>query len=140
MLGSILIVLLITACGMWGGQQNKWVRRYLIPSLASLYVATKEKKKKWKAFFYLTLMGILSMGYGVNSKLRRLFNGNDALTRIAYGILVSLPFVFFGKWWAIIILPIAFSIRAGGFQITRTKDFLWEDFIRYGTIGLLIVI
>lgn len=140
MIGSITTVVLITACGMWGGQQNKWVRRYLLPFVVLGYTVAKNEKKKWKALYYLTLIGVLSMGYGEHSKLRKLFNGNDALTRIAYGILVSLPFVFFGKWWAIFILPIAFSIRAGGFQITKTKDFLWEDFIRYTTVGMLVVI
>lgn len=135
-----MTVVLITACGMWGGQQNKWVRRYLVPSLASLYVATREKKKKWKASFYLSLMGILSIGYGETSKLRKFLGGSDKLTRVVYGLLVSIPFLFFGKWWSSIALPLAWSIRAGSFDITATKQFLWEDFIRYGTIGILVVI
>jgi len=63
----------------------------------------------------------------------------DILTRVTYGLLVSIPFLALGKWWACIILPIAWSVRAGGFQITATKDFLWEDAIRYGTIGILVV-
>lgn len=137
---KILVVILITACGMWGGQRDKWVRRYLIPSLSSLYVVTKDKKKKYRASFYLLLMGILSIGYGENSKLRKLLKGSNAWTRIVYGLLVSLPFVFFGKWWAMVVLPIAFSIRAGGFQLPNGKDWLWEDFIRYSSIGVLVVI
>ena len=139
---DILLVLLITLFGMWGGQQKKWIRRYMLPSLASLYVATKEKdkKKRWKAVLFLPLMGILSLGYGENSKLRKALGGSDFWTRIVYGLLVSIPFLFFGKWWASIALPIAWSIRAGAFPITKTKQFLWEDFIRYGTIGLLIIL
>ena len=137
---SILTVLVITACGMWGGQTSKWVRRYLLPSVIALYIASKKEKKKWKATFYLPLMGILSMGYGENSGLRRFLWNNDKLTRIVDGILVSIPFLLCGKWWACIALPIAWSIRAGGFDITKNKQFLWEDFFRYGTIGLLVVI
>jgi len=136
---QILTVILLTACGMWGGQQNKWVRRYLIPAIATAHSASKIKKKKWKATFLLPLIGILSMGYGENSKLRRLLGGSDFWTRVVYGFLVSIPFLFLGKWWACLILPIAKSIKAGGFQITNTKDFLWEDFIFYGTIGILVV-
>ena len=136
---KILIVILITACGMWGGQRNKWVRRYLIPSLASLYFAIK-KKKKWKAVFILPLMGILSMGYGENSKLRKLLGGSDFWTRIVYGLLVSIPFWFFGKGYASILLPLAWSIKAGSFKLPGGKDWLWEDFCRYGILGILIIL
>ncbi len=140
MIWSILTVIGITICGMWGGQQNKWVRRYMIPLLASTYVATKAKGKKWKAAFYLCLIGILSVGYGESSKLRKFLGGSDFWTRIAYGLFISVPFLFFGKWWACIALPAVRSIKAGGFQITETKDFLWEDFMLYLTIGLLVVL
>ncbi len=140
MIWSVLIVVGIIICGMWGGQQQKWVRRYLVPLLASSYVAMMDKKKKWKACFYLLLIGILSVGYGETSKLRKFLGGSDFWTRIAYGLFISVPFLFFGKWWACIALPVVRSIRAGGFKITKTKDFLWEDFMLYGTIGLLVVI
>ena len=135
---NILTVIGITFLGMFGGQMFKTSRRYFLPSLATLYAATK-KKEKWKSSYYLLLMGVLSMGYGENSKLRKLLGGSDFWTRIVYGLLVSIPFLALGKWLACIILPIAWSIRAGGFQITATKDFLWEDAIRYGTISILVV-
>ena len=135
---NILTVLGIIFLGMFGGQMFKASRRFILPSLATIYAATK-KKKKWKSSVYLLLMGILSMGYGENSKLRKLLGGSDFWTRVVYGFLVSIPFLFLGKWWACLILPIAKSIKAGGFQITNTKDFLWEDFIFYGTIGILVV-
>ena len=135
---NILTVIGITFLGMFGGQMFKASRRYFLPSLATLYAATK-KKEKWKSSYYLLLMGVLSMGYGENSKLRKLLGGSDFWTRIVYGLLVSIPFLALGKWLACIILPIAWSIRAGGFQITATKDFLWEDAIRYGTISILVV-
>lgn len=137
---DVIIVLAITICGMWGGQCNKWVRRYLLPAIAVTYPLAKKEKKKWKALWLLSLMGILSMGYGENSKLRKLLKGNDFWTRIVYGLLVSLPFWFLGKGYASIILPIAWSIRAGGFKLPGDKDFLWEDFARYMILGILIVI
>jgi hypothetical protein len=129
---------------MWGGQKDKWVRRYLIPSIASIYTALK-KKKKWKATFFLPLIAILSMGYGENSTIRtfiKKFVGkpwDDRLTRITIGFLMSIPFFFFGKWYASIVLPIAYSVRAGGFKIGK-YDWLWEDTIRYGCLGILVVI
>jgi len=140
MIIKILTVIGITALGMIGGQCKKWTRRFVLPSLMVGYTACKEKKNKLKALVYLSLMGILSMGYGENSWLRKLCRGSDIATRIVYGLIVSIPFIFFGKWYACIALPIAWSIRAGGFKITATKDFLYEDLIRYSTIGVLVVL
>ena len=140
MILDIIIILGITALGMIGGQCKKWTRRYVLPSLAATYTALKEKKKKAKALIYLCLIGILSMGYGENSWLRKLCRGSDKATRIVYGLLVSIPFLFFGKWWACIVLPVAWSIRAGGFQLPNGKDWLWEDFIRYMSVGILVVL
>jgi len=85
-------------------------------------------------------MPILSMGYGETSKLRRLLGGNDKLTRIVYGLLLSIPFWFLGKGYASIALPLAFLVKAGGIPITPTKDFLFEDLIRYSTLGTLVVL
>lgn len=135
---KIGVVFLITLFGMWGGQTMKWTRRYLIPIIATLYTKLKKEHKN-KAFILLALIGILSMGYGVNSFLRtKICFNNDALTRIVYGVLLSIPFLILGNWYAL-ILPIVFSIRAGGFKIGK-YDFLWEDFWRYSTIGMLVVL
>jgi hypothetical protein len=139
MLLKLLIASSITAFGMIGGQKSKWVRRYLIPSIASIYTALKKKKKKWKATFFLPLIAILSMGYGESSKLRKLLGGSDFWTRIVYGLLIGLFFIPFGKWYALIVMPIAYSVRAGGFKIGK-YDWLWEDFIRYSCLGVLVVL
>jgi len=137
---AILTVILITFCGMIGGQGFKWARRCILPIIAVIYTAMKEEKKKWKALIYLPLIGILSIGYGESSHLRKFLGGSDFWTRIVYGLLLSIPFIFFGKWYACIALPIAFSIKAGGFKITDKIDFLYEDLIRYLTLGTLIVL
>jgi len=104
------------------------------------YTASKEKKKKWKGVYFLPLIGVLSMGYGENSWLRKVCGGKDWITRIVYGLLLAIPFLFFAKWYALIALPIAFSIRAGAFEIGWGKQFLWEDFFRYSTLGVLVVL
>ena len=137
---EILTIIIITVLGMIGGQGFKWARRYLLPIISTIYIVSKDRSKKAKAFLFLCLIGILSMGYGENSWLRKLLGGSDKLTRIAYGLIVSIPFLILGKWYAAIALPIAWSVRAGGFKITNTKDFLFEDLIRYSTIGVLVVL
>jgi hypothetical protein len=139
MLLNILVVILIVIAGMWGGQRDKWVRRYLVPLLAVMSKSLDKKESKKKALLFLPLIGLLSMGYGVNSWLRKVCGDNDTLTRIAYGLLLGLPFLLMGKWYALIALPIAFSIKAGGFKI-GTKDWLWEDFFRYLTLGVLVIL
>lgn len=105
--------------------------------VASAYTYYRKKEKKYKVSILLLLSGVLSLGYGEDSALRKLCK-TDFLTRIVYGLLLSIPFLFFGKWYASIALPIAFSIRAGSFKIGR-YDFLYEDFIRYATLGVLVV-
>lgn len=141
MIFKIIIVLLITALGMVGGQCKKWTRRFIMPSLATIYtIISKEKKNKIKGLYYLLLMGIISLGYGTDSWLRKVLGGSDTLTRLVYGLLVSIPFIFFGKWYACIALPAVWSIRAGGFKLPNGKDWLWEDFARYSCLGVLVVI
>jgi hypothetical protein len=144
---KVLTAISIAIAGMYGGQKSKWVRRYLIPTIASIYTALKKKKKKWKATLFLPLIAILSMGYGEGSTIRTFIKKfvdepwADRLTRISIGLLLSIPFVlFFGKWYASIVLPIAFSVRAGGIKLTEDYDFLIEDAIRYGSLGILVVI
>lgn len=125
---------------MAGGQGYKYMRRFILPSLAGIFTALKDKKARYKGLYFLSLIGVLSAGYGEHSKIRKLFKGSDFWTRIFIGLLVSIPFVLMGKWYAVILLPVAYSIRAGGFKITEHIDWLWEDFIRFLTIGILVVI
>ena len=62
----------------------------------------------------------------------------DWVVRIVYGCLLSAPFLVMKVWVAPILLAGAWSIRAGGFVIYKTYDFLFEDLIRYTTLGSLI--
>ena len=136
---KIIVAIAITALGMIGGQCKKWTRRYIMPSLASAYTVLKRKKARYKGLFLLSLIGFLSMGYGEGSWLRNKLGGSDVLTRIVYGALLSIPFWIVGKWWAGLILPGTFLVRAGSFKVGK-YDWLWEDFIRYGSLGILVVL
>ena len=132
---ELLIIPVVTILGMMGGQGmlGKTPRRYGVP-IASLLVAIK--KKKYKSLFFVIWMVLLSMGYGIDSKLAKVFK-KDWIVRIAYGLLLSVPLIALGSWYGIVALPLAFSIRAGGFKIWK-YDWLWEDFIRYLTLGVLV--
>ena len=138
LLKKIFQVITITFLGMFGGQKKKGARRFGIP-LFSITINLKERK--WKNLAFLLLIPILCMGYGENSFLMQIFN-NDAIVRIVYGALLSLPFLFFGikKWLiSLISLIIAFSIRAGSLFTIGDFDILIEDIIRYGTLAFLII-
>ena len=138
-----LLVPIITVLGMVGGQWGKWLRRFGIPSTAITYNIIKDiqyKRIRWKKYFLGLLAFFLSIGYGENSILIKIFR-LDWLVRIIYGILLSIPFFLVGSKYgipAIIALPIAWSLRLGKFKIYKDYDFLWEDFVRYGTLGCII--
>lgn len=125
--------------GMFGGQKNKSVRRFGIP-LGAFFIALLQKMG-WKSLVFLLLIPILCIGYGQDSFLGKYFS--DFLCRIIYGILLSIPFIFFGikRWlFAFILLPIAFSIKAGSLGTFLGMDILIEDIIRYSTLAILIII
>ena len=135
----IWIIPLIIFLGMWGGQRDKIVRRLGVSASAILAIAKDRKgKEKRKGLIFAWLLVALSLGYGKNSTLLRIC-GSDWLTRIVYGLIVSFPFLFFGLWYAPLVLPVAYSIRAGGFKLGK-YDWLWEDFIRFSAIGTLVYI
>ncbi len=126
--------------GMFGGQKNKGARRFGIPGLAVI-TSFLSGKFKWKHLTFLLLIPILTMGYGENSWLMSVL-GNDTLVRIAFGAILSLPFLAFGarRWLcALICLIVAFSVRAGSLSNIGGFDILIEDMVRYGILGILIV-
>jgi len=136
---SIFTFFSITLAGMFGGQKEKGVRRFGIPSIA---VLTGWSSWGWKALFYLLLIPILCMGYGHKSIFMQWFN-NDTIVRIVYGATLGLPFMLFG--WrrgliACVALMIAFSIRAGSAGQVWGMDILIEDIVRYGALALLVIV
>ncbi len=146
---NLWIVPIVTVLGMAGGQTgfSKGMRRFGIPGTASLYTSYKlfrDRKKNVKdkkvspwEYCLLVLSFILAMGYGENSFLLKVCK-KDYIVRLVYGFLLSIPFIVLQFYWASLLLPIAWSIRAGGFKITDKIDFLWEDLIRYTTLGICI--
>jgi hypothetical protein len=135
---AIITAFGITVAGMAGGQGKlggKAPRRFGISAIALLSGGIK---RGWP---FLLFLPVLIMGYGENSVLMGLLNA-DWLVRIVYGLLLSLPFFFFG-WrrgaFALVLLPIAFSIRAGSFgHVGWFGDVLIGDIIRYGALGGLV--
>ena len=128
------------ALGMIGGQKIKGIRRFGISGLAVTIAGIKDikdKRLRWKYYTLAILSFLLSIGYGENSFLMKVFK-RDWLVRIAYGCILSVPFLFSGVWLAPILLAGAWSVRAGGFKIYKEYDFLWEDLVRYTTLGGLI--
>jgi len=132
-----IFALLITVFYLIGGQTEKSVRRYGVPVsvLTMTLMTSKDKKQKLRSIGLLTMIGVLSMGYGESSWLRKLLGGNDKLTRIVYGLILAIPFCFVRIHYAyFLILPAMFSIRAGkicSFKVgEKDFDILIEDIFR----------
>lgn len=133
---SILLTLATTFLGMFGGQKNKAARRFGIPGIALISGGISTR-----ALPLLLLIPTLVMGYGESSWLRQTLGGSDILTRLVYGLLLSLPFLFYGLkrfLAAVILLIIAFQIRAGSLGHIGSFDILIEDIARYSLLGILI--
>jgi hypothetical protein len=132
---------------LWGGmsggqgqQGGKAPRRFFAPLVAVGFGASI--KWRWKYLFFLLWIVIFSIGYGPNSVLHVL--QIEWLMRLAYALMVSLPFLVFGYLrWVIsaVLLVIAFAIRAGSLgDIAGFGQVLIEDLWRYGTWGLLVIL
>ena len=136
---EILLGLLAVTLYLIGGQIAKATRRYGVP--ITLYGLTwiagdqsKSKAQRLKEIVLLSMIALLSKGYGESSQLRDLFK-YDWLTRIAYGTMLSIPLLIIKLVWFIpIILAGAYLVRAGSlfsFEIKDRKfDILVEDIVR----------
>ena len=130
----------MTISGMWGGQQDKAVRRFGLPAIAM--GAGFSFGWKWKYLAFLLFIPVLIMGYGVDSVLGGFLGHVEWLIRLIYSLLLSVPFIVFGAWryiLASVLLVVAFQIHAGSFGQIFGKDILIEDFIRYGTLAGLVL-
>lgn len=148
--------IIICVCWMIGGQLNKAVRRFCIPSLAvavTLWRAflnnrSKNPRVAWAAFAWCLVIPILSMGYGVDSWLGKIFK-KELTLRMAYAIMCSLPFLIFERvtgepWWltgvTVVALVVAFQVRADKLGTWGKFDFLIEDIVRGLVFGTLVAI
>jgi hypothetical protein len=128
----IILALLITSCYLIGGQIEKSVRRYGVPTFAAAFVAIKNKgKNRYRALLLLGLIGILSIGYGEKSIIRKWVKA-DWATRLIYSQLLALIFILAGCkfYFAIPILAGAFQVRAGKIFSIGKFDVLIEDIYR----------
>lgn len=138
MIKKILYFVTSTFLGMFGGQKEKGVRRFGIPGLA---LFASSFNFEWRHLAILLLIPTLIMGYGENSWLNQLTH-SDVITRLAYAVLLSFPFIFWGiKRWLIIsiALIISFQIHAGKLFTINGFDFLIEDSLRYGVLSLALI-
>jgi hypothetical protein len=133
------LMISILTLGAYGGQKNKGARRFGIPGIA--FLVSLSSKLKWRSLIFLLLIPILVMGYGENSALMG-FLGIEWLVRLAYALLLSLPFWLFGPRrgaFAAVSLALAFQLRAGSLgHISWFGDILIEDIARYGVLGFLV--
>lgn len=131
---SIFTAATVMIAGMYGGQKNKAVRRFGIPTFA----VALNWKRGWPL---LLLIPVLVCGYGEDSVFMQLLH-NEILVRVAYGLALSMPFYFYGLLRGCIasfLLVIAFQIQAGTLgYVSWFGDFLVEDMVRYGILGSLI--
>ena len=136
---GILLIPPLTALYMAGGQIEKGIRRFGVPSLSMFLVwweSLRIKKDRLRCLWMLLLIPTLCMGYGVKSWLNSVTHGTEWLQRLIYSFLLLIPFVVLQKWIALLLIP-AFQIRAGGFKLGR-YDFLWEDLARGSALSLAV--
>jgi hypothetical protein len=89
----------------WGGVSGKWKRRYVGPAYLTGGVVLFSLVQSSFSWFYLgyffLLMGALSIGYGENSALRKLFK-HKSIVRLVAGFALafaSIPIaIVTGQW------------------------------------------
>lgn len=143
---TILFALLIASCYLVGGQIEKSVRRYGVPTFAICLAFIQDKKNEFKAklryLFLLGLIGILSMGYGEDSWIMKICKGKDWIARLIYSQLVAVIFILAGCpfYYAIPILAGVFQVRAGKLFSIGKFDFLIEDICRAAGIFACVLL
>lgn len=134
---------------MVGGQIAKGARRYGVPGfsmvvlLYRLWMVNTDDKKSSRRYFWIMLgvlltLPVLSMGYGMDSWLKKICK-KEWTTRLIYAIMLSVPLGTIGTithqtLWEIILIPTlniaAFQIRAGSLFTVGRFDVLIEDMVR----------
>ncbi len=144
----IEIILATNVLWQIGGQLSKGARRFGVPGFAVLslfindmYAKNKDKRKRYLPLLLFLLVPILCMGYGMNSALMKIFK-KEKIVRAVYAGLLSIAFM--GLPWflyliGLVLLEIAFSIRAGLWFKIGKFEVLWEDVARATAVGFNIV-
>ena len=150
MMLSIAFVMAVIVLWLIGGQFWKPARRYLIPTIASLYALfLKDRHKRRFAPLLLILSAILSMGYGEDSHLRKLLCGSEFWTRVVMALLIaSVPITYSSltngcslNCVLMLVMNIgAWQVRAGSLCKIGRYDVLIEDICRSLALGVSIAI
>ena len=129
---------------MAGGQINKLFRPIGVPlSVFGVY---------WAFYPHTVLVALpvllygflLTLGYGVNSRLMKWLRSEQAV-RIVYGVLIAIPVLLLSiittNWAAILWVPVIVAnscIRIGSWGKIGHYDILPVDIIRGLTLGLAV--
>ncbi len=158
---AISIGLVCAFLGAWAGAEgtSKGFRRYGVPFVLTI-IAGFITSSSW-ALSCLSLIGVLSLGYGESSHIRTWWRSllnedegqdkkSDILTRSTIGLLEGLCFISIpiltGAWlpYAIFVATIVAIqtlfgaiIENEGMVKVFGKDLLLEEAYRYGGLGLL---
>jgi hypothetical protein len=123
---------------MWrmGGSADfpKGVRRYGVPGIIMLNLLMNQN---WLGLISIPfLIGAFSLGYGVNSKLIKLFK-SKYLVRLICGSAYSLAStaILWGNWWLLGFHVIVCSV---GVMLAGNQKFQFEDKREEAFIGLLV--
>ena len=111
----------------------KGVRRYGCPGLILINTVLNQN---WFGLISIPLLiGAASLGYGVNSKLMRLFK-NKYIVRLVCGLAYSLAalFILWGNWWLYGFHVVACSV---GVMLAGNQKFQFEDLREEAFIGIL---
>jgi hypothetical protein len=116
---------------------------------AYAYFANREQKKRKFAFVFLALIGILSAGYGEDSKIKKWCGGSETVTRLVMAALIASVFVAY-LWLThgnVYCIPIIYGLNIGAWQARAGSlckigryDILIEDICRASACAISLLI
>ena len=144
---------IIGLLGTVGGQNHKWVRRFIIPLIFTI-CAFIELKSIY-VILLMSISGWLSLGYGENSILRKFWKQNNCYTRGTIGVLISLSLLIvpilknnwliylLGSLGIILVWALISHKGFGEFKIKlfgKEYNCLKVDFVTYGITGICVLL
>lgn len=146
-----LIWAVVCVCWLIGGQFWKPARRYVLAVLMAGYAywANREAKKRKVALVFLSCIGLLSLGYGEDSHLKRWCGGSETFTRVAMACLISSMFLAYSIMTHHItpLIAVTFAINIGAWQVRAGSlakigryDILIEDLCRASALAVSLMI
>lgn len=152
MILDILFILSVNILWLIGGQLNKAMRRYCLPLVCAFkgHLEPRKGHRRWyiPVMVSLLLVGILSMGYGVDSWLKKMCGGVEWVTRLVMSLLVVAaitPIMIDNFSWlkltiTLIMSIAAWQVRAGSLAKIGRYDILLEDICRASALAIAIVL